>query len=163
MDVNEKIVICWLQSCKNIFTIADIEYDNFHSSVDILGINLNKKEIYDIEVKFKARIKIDESTKKQNGYLHIKKQLFSEAREIVIKKLLPKNNDFKILKVLVTTKRFLTVNKFDYWTSKFEKDGITLWYFDDIVKELSDKTEKLKKANDEVLQTLRLLNQFKST
>ena len=81
MDVNEKIVNCWLQSCKCVFTITEIEYDNFHSAIDILGIDLIKKEVLDIEVKFKARIKIDKSNKKQNGYLHIKKQLFDKNRE----------------------------------------------------------------------------------
>ncbi len=161
MDVNEKIVICWLQKCKNIFTIDDVEYDKFHSSIDILGLDINAKEILDIEVKFKARIKIDESDNKQNGYQHIKKQLFSVDRQKAIKKLLLNKNDFKIVKVFITTKRFMTVGKFDYWMQRFQKDKIRVLFFDDILKDLGLMASKLNKANDEILQTLRIYDQFR--
>ena len=161
MDVNEKIVITWLQSCKRIFTIPDIEYDNFHSSIDILGVDLLNNEILDIEVKSKFRITINESSKKQNGYQHIYKQLSSTKRNEMINKALPNKHKFKVRKIFITTKRFLTVNKFEYWVKKFEDDGITIWFFDAIVNDLSQMSLMLNKANDEILQTLRMFNQLK--
>lgn len=161
MDVNEKIVICWLQKCKNCFTIDDIDYDNFHSAIDILALDLSNNEILDIEVKFKARITIEDSDKKQNGFQHIIKQLLSEERDNKIKELWTNNHNFTIVKVLITTKHFFTVNKFDYWCKEFENKKIRVYFFDKILKELSEKAHSLNKANDEILQTLRILNQIK--
>lgn len=162
MDVNEKIVNCWLQNCKETFTMYDVEYDNYHSAIDILGVDLKSNIVYDIEVKFKAKIKIADSDKKQNGYRHITKQLLSKEREKVIQQLLSNKFNYTVKRIFVTTKRFLSVNKFDYWQNRFLNDGIEVWFFDDIVSELSELSSNLNKANDEILQSLRMFNQFRN-
>ena len=156
MDVNEKIVECWLNNCKNIFTISNVEYNIHHSAIDILGIDLKRKEVLDIEVKFKAKISIGENKKPQNGFLHFKKQLLDNSRDAIIARMLPVNHNFTIKKIFITTKHFFTVKKYDYWLKRFKKEGISLIFFEDIMKELREKAGTLNKANDEILQTLRV-------
>ena len=160
MDVNEKIVECWLNNCKNIFTISNVEYNSHHAAIDLLGIDLKNKEVLDIEVKFKSGISINNSVKKENGFLHIKKQLINKNREETIKRLLLDNHKFKIKKLLITTKKFLTAKKFKYWNKRFKQNGIELEYFENIIAELSNKAKKMTKASDEILQALRIINQF---
>lgn len=58
MDVNEKIVECWLNNCKEMFTMSDVVYDKYFSAIDLLAVSLKGEsgiEVWDIEVKFKSR------------------------------------------------------------------------------------------------------------
>ena len=40
MDVNEKIVECWLNNCKEMFTMSDVVYDKYFSAIDLLAVGL---------------------------------------------------------------------------------------------------------------------------
>ena len=68
MDVNEKIVECWLNNCKEMFTMSDVVYDKYFSAIDLLAVSLKGEtgiEVWDIEVKFKSRIIISDTDNKQ--------------------------------------------------------------------------------------------------
>ena len=71
MDVNEKIVECWLNNCKEMFTMSDVVYDKYFSAIDLLAVSLKGEsgiEVWDIEVKFKSRMTISDTDNRQNGY-----------------------------------------------------------------------------------------------
>ena len=66
MDVNEKIVECWLNNCKEMFTMSDVVYDKYFSAIDLLAVSLKGEtgiEVWDIEVKFKSKIIISDTDK----------------------------------------------------------------------------------------------------
>ena len=78
MDVNEKIVECWLNNCKEMFTMSDVVYDKYFSAIDLLAVGLKGEsgiEVWDIEVKFKSKIIISDTDNRQNGYRYIRQQL----------------------------------------------------------------------------------------
>ena len=165
MDVNEKIVECWLNNCKEMFTMSDVVYDKYFSAIDLLAVSLKRKtgiEVWDIEVKFKSRIIISDTDNKQNGYRYIHQQLISEDRDRRIREIISSSN-CDIKKVLVTTRHFLSQKKASYWEGRFKEDGITLYFFDDIIAELQEYARELNKSNDDTLQVLRLLNYFRSS
>ena len=121
MDVNEKIVECWLNNCKEMFTMSDVVYDKYFSAIDLLAVSLKGEtgiEVWDIEVKFKSRIIISDTDNKQNGYRYIHQQLISEDRDRRIREIISSSN-CDIKKVLVTTRHFLSQKKACYWEGKF--------------------------------------------
>lgn len=162
MDVNEKIVECWLNNCKEMFTMSDVVYDKYFSAIDLLGVSLKDEfriEVWDIEVKFKSRMIISDTDNKQNGYRHILQQLVSDDRDKRVRKIIVSSN-CEIKKVLITTRHFLSQKKATYWEEKFRGDGITLYFFEDIIVELREHAKGLNKSNDDILQVLRLLDHF---
>lgn len=162
MDVNEKIVECWLNNCKEMFTMSDVVYDKYFSAIDLLAVSLkdvSRIEVWDIEVKFKSKIIISDTDSRQNGYKHIIQQLVSDDRDKRVHEIIASTN-CNIKKVLITTRRFLSQKKATYWEERFREDGITLYFFEDIIVELQEHAKGLNKSNDDVLQVLRLLNHF---
>lgn len=160
MDVNEKIVECWLNNCKEMFTMSDVVYDKYFSAIDLLAVSLkdvSRIEVWDIEVKFKSKIIISDTDYKQNGYKHIIWQLVSDDRDKRVHEIIASTN-CNIKKVLITTRHFLSQKKATYWEERFREDGITLYFFEDIIIELREHAMGLNKSNDDVLQVLRLLN-----
>ena len=160
MDVNEKIVECWLNNCKEMFTMSDVVYDKYFSAIDLLAVSLkdvSRIEVWDIEVKFKSKIIISDTDYKQNGYKHIIRQLVSDDRDKRVHEIIASTN-CNIKKVLITTRHFLSQKKATYWEERFREDGITLYFFEDIIIELREHAMGLNKSNDDVLQELRLLN-----
>ena len=113
-------------------------------------------------MKFKSRIIISDTDNKQNGYRYIHQQLISEDRDRRIREIISSSN-CDIKKVLVTTRHFLSQKKASYWEGRFKEDGITLYFFDDIIAELQEYARELNKSNDDTLQVLRLLNYFRSS
>jgi len=162
MDVNEKIVECWLNNCKEMFTMSDVVYDRYFSAIDLLAVSLKDEsriEVWDIEVKFKSKMIISDSDNRQNGYMHIIQQLVSDDRDKRVREIIASSN-CEIKKVLITTRHFLSQKKATYWEERFREDGITLYFFEDIIVELQEHAKGLNKSNDDVLQVLRLLNHF---
>ncbi|MCI6413018.1 MAG: hypothetical protein MR848_04615 [Butyricimonas virosa] len=160
MDVNEKIVECWLNNCKEMFTMSDVVYDKYFSAIDLLAVGLKGEsgiEVWDIEVKFKSKIIISDTDNRQNGYRYIRQQLVSNDRDKRVREIIASSN-CEIKKVLITTRHFLSQKKATYWEERFRKDGITLYFFDDIIVELREHAKGLNKSNDDILQVLRLLD-----
>ena len=149
------------QKCKLFFTLPDIKYNSFNSAIDILAVNLNESIIWDIEVKFKSRITIAHNKSKEQGFEHFVSQLINNNRENKITDIIGKSDKgFKIIKTFITTKRFFTKKKFDYWVEQFKYNGINVVFFDDIINDLSTLAKNSTKENDVILQTLRLYKQF---
>ncbi|MFQ6120093.1 MAG: hypothetical protein ACE5KE_09430, partial [Methanosarcinales archaeon] len=152
MDVNEEIVKEYFELVENCIVRANIEYGKYHSAIDLLAIDKNGN-IKDIEVKWKSRIVIEDSTSKQNGFKHIVNQLKDMRRNESIKELLGKEPTHKIF---VTTKHFFSISNFDYWKNRFKEQNIEVLFFDDIIPKLVEKIKIKGKYESPVLQTIRM-------
>ncbi len=160
MDVNEEIVKEYFEVVENCIVRANIEYGNYHSAIDLLAID-KSGNVIDIEVKWKSRIVIENSDKKQNGFYHIINQLKNKERDEIIKELVGK---LPTQKILVTTKHFFSKSKLQYWKKRFEEENIQVLFFDDILPNLVENIKVKGKYDSSVLQTIRMLkyfNQFK--
>lgn len=106
MDVNESIVSTQLNE-NGYFILNNIYYGQFHSDIDILAVNLNKRIILDCEIKIRTgSTKISNNDNKQNGFLHICNQLNSEIRKNKVISLIGTDKGFKQKKLLITTRSF---------------------------------------------------------
>lgn len=159
MDVNEEIAKEYYELVENCFVRSGIEYGNYHSAIDLLVIN-KKGEVIDIEVKWKSRIKICDSDKKQNGFKHFVNQLNNRERDEKIFNLTGKIPDKK---VFLTTKNFFGKSKQDYWIKKFLEKNIEVVFFDDIIPKLVYIINKVGKYDSQISQTIRMLKYFNIT
>ena len=100
---------------------------------------------------------ISDTDNRQNGYRYIRQQLVSDDRDKRGREIVA-SSYCEIKKVLITTRHFLSRKKATYWEERFRKDGITLYFFDDIIVELRELAKGLNKSNDDILQVLRLLD-----
>lgn len=160
MDVNEKIVETWLREQEGMFTITSILFGTFHSDIDLLAANLNRKEIWDCEVKVRTgSTQISNNDNKQNGFQHFVDALKDSGREKKIREVIGKT-DFKITKKFITTKSLLGSTKAtqDKWIKRFGDENIEVIFFDKIIKDLSSKAQVIHKSNNEVIQVLRLFH-----
>lgn len=157
MDVNEKIVNSWLQN-KLFFTINSIFYGQYHNDIDILAININKKEIWDCEVKVRTgSTMISDNNNKQNGFNHFVSTFQSQERKDKLNQYV--DNNFTIKQKFITTKSlFGTTDKNQKkWFEKFKQENIEVIYFDEVMNELYEYAIETKKSTDEIIQVLRLL------
>ena len=97
---------------------------------------------------------ISDTDNRQNGYRYIRQQLVSDDRDKRGREIVASS----YCEVLITTRHFLSRKKATYWEERFRKDGITLYFFDDIIVELREHAKGLNKSNDDILQVLRLLD-----
>ncbi|MDY4043442.1 MAG: hypothetical protein SOY65_06490 [Marinifilaceae bacterium] len=162
MNVNERIVNCWLTKCRKMLTTSEIIYNNFNAAIDLLAIDLqNEKPLaWDIEVKLRTGgIHIALNNTPQNGYYHFRDQLNNTDRDQHLRNIIFPS--IEIEKIFITNRKFLR-NKDknnEYWESKFKtEENITVLYFEDIITELQKKARQITTSNDEILQILRLHN-----
>lgn len=159
MDVNEKIVIAWLEETKKMFTRNNIDYGQYHSDIDILAINLFDKIAWDCEVKIRTgSIMISDNDTKQNGFKSFSDSFKNTERINVLKTLVP--HDYKIEKKFITTLSFLgkTDKNRLKWVTRFSVENIEVIFIEKIINELNMHSTIVKKSTNEVIQTLRLLN-----
>ena len=156
MDVNEEIVKEYFELVENCIVRASIEYGRYHSAIDLLAVD-KIGNVKDIEVKWKSRIVIEDSDKKQNGYYHIINQLKNKKRDEIIKELIGK---LPTEKILVTTKHFFSKSKLEYWKNRFKEQNIQVLFFDDIIPKLVKEIKTKGKYDSPVLQTIRMLKYF---
>ena len=131
MDVNETIVLTWLHF-HSFFTINTIYYGQFHSDIDILALNLLRKEIWDIEVKVRTgSTKIMNGTDRQNEFDHFVHQLTSSERTQKIQEFVGDHDGFELNKVFVTTRSMLgSTDNQKKWTSSVESDMFAALHLD---------------------------------
>ncbi len=155
MDINEKIVIAWLNH-KQYFVIGNIDYGQFHENIDILAVNIKEKEILNCEVKVRTgKTLIGESDKKQNGFQHFVNQLKSAARQKTIIDIIGVT-DYKLKDLFITTKSLLGVKNKQKWIDKFKEKNIDVLFIEDIVQNLEDLALKTMISSNEIIQILRL-------
>ena len=157
MDVNEKIVNSWLQN-KLFFTINSIFYGQYHNDIDILAINVKKKEIWDCEVKVRTgTTMISDNDNKQNGFNHFVNTFQSQERKDKLNEYM--DNTFTVKQKFITTKSLFgkTDKNQKKWFYKFKQENIEVIYFDEVMNELYEYAIQTKKSTDEIVQVLRLL------
>ncbi|MBT2605625.1 hypothetical protein J7E55_21830 [Bacillus sp. ISL-53] len=160
MDVNESIVSTWLNE-NGYFILNNIYYGQFHSDIDILAVNLNKRIILDCEIKIRTgSTKISNNDNKQNGFLHICNQLNSEIRKNKVISLIGTDKGFKQKKLLITTRSFFgsSLENRKKWFKQFRAHGIKVQFIEGIVYSLERKASRQKISSNEVMQILRLRN-----
>ncbi|MEM3369611.1 MAG: hypothetical protein QXE90_02025 [Candidatus Micrarchaeia archaeon] len=164
MDVNEEIVKEWIHSCKQQFTIDDLQFKVYgskggsnYSNIDILAVD-KSGNYYAYEIKWRSRFTISKSNK--NKIKKFLSQLIRKERNAKIKSII---GNRKINHVLVTTHQLLgrSREKREYMEKQFIKRGITIVYFEDIFRELIQKIEVNGRYNSPVMQTIRILKYFK--
>ena len=164
MDVNEKIVVEWLNLCKNQFVISNIPFKVFgpsggsnYSNIDILSTD-SKNNFYDYEIKWRSVFGIG-STDNKTIYALVN-QLSRKERIEKIKEIIGEKS-YK--KILVTTKTFLgkSDKKRNMFISKFKDNGIGVIFFNDIIQELVSAVHKLGRYDSQVLQIIRMIKQMK--
>ncbi len=163
MDVNEKIINTFLNS-KNYFTIVNIPFKvkgpkggvNY-SNIDILAVD-NKNNFYDFEIKWRSVFSIGATDKETVESLI--NQLTRKERKEKIKELI---GDKKYKKILVTTRIMFgkRKDKQEKFIKRFNDKGIDIWFFDDIIPELVKNIKILGRYDEEILQIIRIIKQFK--
>lgn len=156
-DVNEEIVVKWLNLCKKQFTIENIVFKvpRNYSDIDILAVD-NEGCYYDYEIKWRSAWSIGATDKETSGNLIL--QMKREERVEKIRKIIGKK-DYK--KIFVTTKQFFgKEEKRKSIEEEFKKEGIEVIYFEEIIKELSEKIKIKGRYDSPILQTIRILKYF---
>lgn len=158
MDVNEKIVSTWLNE-NGYFILNNVYYGQFHSDIDILAVNLNKKILLDCEIKVRTGSTKISNNENKSGFKHICNQLNSLERNAKIVSLVGNGNNFKQEKLLITTRSFFgLLNNRKKWIRKFSNQGIKVQFIEGIVYSLERKAKRLNISTNEVIQILRLRN-----
>lgn len=159
MDINEQIVITWLEQCKGLFTRNNIHYGQYHSDIDILAINLKTSIAWDCEVKVRtSTTKIANTDNPQNGFNRFVRSLNSEERDEKVLSILPKNT--------LVVKKFITTNSLfgkseeniSKWEQAFKDRNIEVIFFDEIIKDLFEFASKTPKTSNDVIQVLKMFS-----
>lgn len=159
MDVNEKIVKEWLQVCRNEFTMEDIKFKVFgekggsnYSNIDLLS--WDGKRYFDYEVKWRSQYIIpntDNGIKEVEGWIN---QIKNVPRDEKINEI---TNGMGSLHRIVVTETTFTKGLRERVGEIFNKAGIEMLFFADIVRELVDKTETKGKIDTEISQIIRMM------
>ena len=143
-----------------------------YSNIDILAYDPNAQKYYDIEVKYRSAYTI--SANNRNGdkvsnrsvLPYVEQFTKYKTRDETLKKY---TFDKKAIKLLVTTKRMfgksdrkrkLIESAFRNALKKKKHNRSKVWYFDEIIPELYDKTSQEGRYNTELLQTLRMIKVY---
>lgn len=161
MNVNERIVNCWLNNCRDMLTMSNIIYSNFNAAIDLLAVDLRGETplVWDIEVKLRSGgMTIAMNDTNQRGYHHFRDQLLDENRDRCVREII--SPACRVQKIFITNRNFLhnQDKSNEAWEATFAADGITVLYFEDIIAGLREKATYLKTSDDEILQVLRLLD-----
>lgn len=163
MDVNEEIVVNWLNLCKEQFTIENIRFKVFgpkggsnYSDIDILAVDKNGK-YYDYEIKWRSVYSLnatDGETLEAFINQMLRKERVEKIKEIIGKK--------QYEKIFITTKRLFgrSSEKRNFIEKEFKKKGIKIIYFEELINELVDKIEIKGRYDSPILQTIRMLKYF---
>lgn len=110
MDVNEKIVIAWLEETKKMFSRNNIDYGQHHSDIDILAIDIFNCRAWDCEVKIRTgSTMISDNDSPQNGFQHFVDSFKDSERIKTLNILIPDN--YKVEKNLLLHDLFLVKHK----------------------------------------------------
>jgi len=163
MDVNEEIVVKWLNICKRQFTIENIAFKTFgpkggsnYSDIDILAVDKDDK-YYAYEIKWRSVYSLGGTDKESlESFIN---QVTRKEREEKIKEIIG-NKPYK--KIFVTTKTLFgkSEKKRNSIEQEFIKKGIEVLYFEKIIKELTDKITIKGRYDSPILQTIRMLKYF---
>ncbi len=168
MEVNEQIIEQYLKLIKNWFYITDISFKVPHnySNIDLLAYNPKEDKYYDFEVKFRSAYTVSlknlEIDIDFNNYIN---QITKNERHFKIKSII---GEKEIIKIFVTTQKLfgkstLKRNQVEQLFKKrinelgFECE---VWYFENIILELYNHTEKNGRYNTELMQTIRLIKTY---
>ena len=163
MDVNEEIVVKWLNLCKRQFTIENISFKVFgskggsnYSDIDILAVD-NKGNYYAYEIKWRSVYVLSMTNQEiLKGFIN---QITRKEREEKIKEIIG-NKSYK--KIFVTTKGLFgrSESKRKIIENEFTKNNIEVIYFEEIIKELVNKITVNGRYDSPILQTIRMLKYF---
>lgn len=170
-EVNEQIIVHYLQEVEEMFCMNDISFKvpRNYSNIDILAYDPKKNIYYDIEVKYRSQFSFPDKDKsgKSKKSVELEKairQLSMKQRTKKIERIIGKK---EVIKVLIVTKhsfgsdkkRFSLENKFK---SALRKKGFKseIWYFDDKIKKLYEKIESHGRHNNEFSQIIRMIKTY---
>ncbi|MFH1505993.1 MAG: hypothetical protein ABIE94_03295 [archaeon] len=163
MDVNEEIVVKWLNLCKNQFTISNIQFKTIgpkggsnYSDIDILAAD-SDGNYYDYEIKWRSVYSIGATDKETvEAYVH---QMRRTER---VKKIREVIGNKPVKKIFVTTRNHFgkKEEKRKLIESRFTKNNISVIYFEEIIKELVEKISVTGRYDSNILQTIRILKYF---
>jgi hypothetical protein len=168
VEVNEQIIEQYIK-LKNWFYVSDISYKvpGNYSNIDLLAYDPVRRKYYDFEVKYRSAFTVS-STKlgSDKNFKKYIKQFTRRERQEAIKKIIGNRT---VTKIFVTTHKLfgLTVDKREKVEQEFIRRvslrgyNCIVWYFDDIIPEIFDKTNLKGRHNTELMQTLRLIKTYK--
>ncbi len=163
MDVNEEIVVKWLNLCKRQFTIENIGFKTFgpkggsnYSDIDILAVD-NNGDYYAYEIKWRSAASVGATDKEKLPSLI--NQVIRKEREEKIKEII---GDKEYKRIFITTKQFFgSEKKREIIENKFAINKIDVIYFEEIINELVNKITIKGRYDSPILQTIRMLKYFK--
>lgn len=163
MDVNEEIVKQWLHRCKLQFTIENVTFKTFgkkggsnYSNIDILACDTNG-QFYDYEIKWRSVYSLS-ATENEEPEAFVNQMCRSERIE-KIKEIIG-NKPYE--KVFITTEKMFgkSSKKRKKLESLFEQNGISIYYFENIINELVSSISEKGKYDNETLQIIRMFKIF---
>lgn len=157
MDVNEEIVVKWLNLCKRQFTIENITFvvPYNYSDIDILATD-KYGNYYDYEVKWRSAASVGATNKEKISALI--NQMTRKERQEKIREII---GDKKYKRIFITTKQFFgSEKKREVIETEFAKNNIEVIYFEEIIKELVGKIKIKGRYDSPILQTIRMLKYF---
>ncbi|GEM_PF-954409 len=167
MDVNEEIVEQYLKIVKRWFCMTDIVYQvpRNWGNIDILAYDPIGKLYYDIEVKFRSAFKIPLSSFEANTE---KDKFIDQITGIERNEKVQEIINTKAKKIFVTTYQLFghKADKRKEMEDKFigivELKGYQceIWYFDEIIPKLFEKTNEKGRYNTQLMQTIRLIKTY---
>ena len=169
MEVNERIVEEYIKTVKGWFYMTDISFKvpSNYSNIDILAYNPIENEYYDIEVKYRSAYVLPKKDIASNpGLQQFTNQFLRPERQEAIERIIGTNQ--KVKKVFVTTRKcFGKKNDVEKaFINILNEKGfpfVEVWYFEEIIRELFEKTNEKGKYNTELMQTIRLIKTYLSS
>ncbi|QRF76159.1 hypothetical protein Thermo_01676 [Thermoplasmatales archaeon] len=164
MEPAEIIVKEWLQKVMKQFTMENILYPvnsgksgSNYSDIDIFAFDAKDRKFYDYEVKWSSGHAIGATPSQTVG--NIVNRFYDDARGEIISEI-GISDSRNIQKVLVAPRLYFgtkeeTKKKYE---QMFKENKIEVKYFEDIIKELMEYSEKSKKDDSIVVRLLRSIN-----
>ncbi len=146
MDVNEQIVATWAEKSQSLFLITELYFGNRHNDIDLLGVNLIKEEIWDIEVK----VRTGSTNMCANDFNAIIDNFENEERELAIKERIGASK-FPRKRILIISDSYL-----GRWEGRFREKGLEVIPLSKVMQDLLEIAKSERKSMNPIIQTLRL-------